>query len=108
MKLLNAALFLGALSTQANAYTYNGFKNHELEKYDGPLFGRRLAQKKARQLKETEAVDGNLRQRRTEGEIPTPPEMSSDEGSLDEDGGAFTGQDREQQSHYEVSTHMFG
>jgi hypothetical protein len=93
MKLYANSLLLAAVAHGAVAYTYNGFVNRELERYEGALFGQRLADKKKKQNVDA-WLPGHLRQRRTEGEVPDVPELDVDDDEYFE---------REQQSHYQVS-----
>ena len=106
MKLISTTpLALAAIGcANAKHYAYNGFVNHEMKEDRGNLWGskrfeegHRRAQETTRQRRMEEEIPRDSVRRRTEGEIPVPPNMG-------EDDDAVFGQDREQQSHYEVRT----
>ena len=96
-----------------NAYSYNGYENPYLENDQVNLFGRHRLLARQRDLtttkttttttKEEEKSDDNLR-RRTEGEVPLPPAMESEDDDIGNVDDIFFGDgtDREQQSHYQV------
>lgn len=79
MKVWITPLVLAALGPNVDAYNYNGYYNRELSKDKANLFGRRLDKYKHKQEAAGAPADGNLRQRRMEGEVPVPPNMTFDD-----------------------------
>jgi hypothetical protein len=109
MKLLISSLasVILAHGSLVNAYSYNGYVNRQLEKAPGNLFRNRLA--KYQKNNAAGEDSGRLRRhRRTEGEVPVPPEMTGVPMPPEvTDDALVEPETREQQSHYQVRITTF-